>query len=91
MNKTIIKVFLILAVLVAVFLVWELFFAKNGIMHSVYNGMAAGVNKQWQKLTGDASKDLIPMWDQDKDSADTYNDNKDKNQGGGFKIDVSDN
>lgn len=85
MKKTIITVFLILAVLVLVFLVWELFFAETGILHSIYNGAVSGINKQWQKVSGDKSE-IIPKWDSGKSGGTHAGANK--HTDGGFKIDI---
>ena len=64
MKKTIITVFLVLAVIVLAFLIWELFFAdSNGILHIAYNSVANGVNTQWKKLAGDNAV-LMPLWDE---------------------------
>jgi len=86
MKKTITRVFLVLAVLVAVFLIWELFFADTGILHTIYNGAASGVNKQWQKLAGDSST-LIPQWDGGDGTNDNHDSTADDSQGG-FGIDI---
>lgn len=84
MKKTILTVFLVLAVLVAIFLVWELFFANTGILHGVYNAMANGVNAQWTKISGTDAK-LIPNWDgQASDTQANQNEDAD----GGFNIDI---
>lgn len=89
MKKTIITVFLVLAVLVFVFLIWELFFADTGILHTVYNGAASGINTQWNKLAGNGST-LVPLWDggtgENKEHKDTH-DSKDQQ---GFGINVND-
>ena len=89
MKKTIIEVFLVLGTLVAVFLIWELFFAETGIMHSMYNAIATGVNTQWGKLAGNSNK-ILPLWDTGSYGG-VYDDNKDLDSGnmGGFNIDVS--
>lgn len=66
MKKTIITVFLILAALVLVLLIWELFFTDSGILHTVYNAMVGGINTVFTNFTGgnaDAGDGLLPLWD----------------------------
>lgn len=86
MKKTIITVFIVLAILVTVFLVWELFFADDGILHTVYNGMATGLNNQWAKVAGKNSEGLVPLWDGGETADEHKNTNDDSN--GGFTIDI---
>lgn len=86
MKKTIVTVFLVLAVLVTIFLVWELFFADDGILHTVYNGMVTGLNGQWAKISGDKESGLIPLWD-GGETADEHNNTNDDSDGG-FMIDI---
>lgn len=61
--KTITKVFLIVATLVLIFLIWALFFNKGGILQTGWNALIAPVNNVWQKLSGDSSAELLPTWD----------------------------
>lgn len=61
MNGTIKKVFLIIALLVLIFLIWQLFFNDNGILVTAYNSMADGVNDMYQKATGGTNV-LLPYW-----------------------------
>lgn len=89
MKKTIITVFLVLAVLVLVFLIWELFFAEKGILHTIYNGAASGINTQWKKLAGNDST-LIPLWDNTGTNNAKYEDQHDSKDQQGFGIDVND-
>ena len=65
MKKTLITVFLIIGALVLVLLVWELFFANDGILHQGYNALATGVNTVFTNFTGgDPAVDgLLPIWD----------------------------
>lgn len=86
MKKTILTVFLLLAVLVAIFLVWELFFADTGILHTVYNSVVAGLNAQFQKISGDDT-DLIPEWDGGHTANEGHNNTND-DADGGFGIDI---
>lgn len=62
MNKTVKKVFLLIGLLVLIFLIWQIVFNDGGIVKTVYNAMAGGINKQWEKVSG--SKKLIPLWDE---------------------------
>lgn len=88
MKKTIITVFLVLAVVVLVFLIWELFFSdNNGILHIAYNSVANGVNTQWKKLAGDNAA-LMPLWDQGAKKDAKRTDKHDDKDEQGFNIDV---
>lgn len=88
MKKTIITVFLVLAVVVLVFLIWELFFSdNNGILHIAYNSVANGVNTQWKKLAGDNAV-LMPLWDQGAKADAKRKDNHDEKDEQGFDIEV---
>ena len=89
MKKTIITVFIVLAVLVLVFLIWELFFAEKGILHTIYNGAASGINTQWQKLAGNGST-LVPLWDNTGTNNGQYTDDHDSDDQQGFGIEVND-
>ena len=61
MQKSVIKVFLIIGTLVAIFLAWQLIFNDGGIIKTVYNAMVNGINGQWEKVAGDGQK-LLPEW-----------------------------
>lgn len=87
MKKTILTVFLVLAVLVTIFLVWELFFADTGILHTVYNSLVTGVNQQWAKISGEKDKGLIPLWDGGHVASEGQ-ENKNDDAQGGFNIDI---
>lgn len=79
MNKVVKKVFGLIAVLVLIFLIWQIFFNQNGILHTAYNALANGVNGQFEKVAGKGQK-LLPLWensDADKDA-----------NGEGFNIDT---
>ena len=85
MKKTIITVFLIIAALVLVLLIWELFFTKSGILHTAYNAMAGGVNSVFENFAGKDAK-LLPLWDSDTSSA-QYNSQNEGSKESGFKVD----
>lgn len=89
MKKTIITVFLVLAVVVIVFLIWELFFTDDGgILHTAYNSVANGVNDQWKRLAGDDAV-LMPLWDTSKPNKKaTHTDGHDADNETGFGIDI---
>lgn len=76
MNKTVKKVFMLLGLLVAIFLFWQLVFNDGGILQSVYNGVAEGINGQYAKVAGD-NKKILPVWGKD---------NKTDTNGKGFDI-----
>lgn len=65
MSKTVKTVFLLIATLVAIFLVWQLFFNDGGILVTMYNTMANGINKQFEKVAGTGSK-ILPTWGEAK-------------------------
>lgn len=77
MNKTVKKVFMLIGVLVIIFIAWQLIFNKGGILKTMYNSIANGINGQWAKVAGKGQK-LLPAW-----SDSTASDN-----GTGFKIDT---
>lgn len=65
MSKTVRKVFLVIGTLVLVFIVWQLVFNDGGIIKTMYNNIAEGINNQWKKVAGkDAT--LLPEWTDDK-------------------------
>lgn len=68
MNGTVKKVFLLIGTLVLIFLIWQLVFNDGGIVKTIYNSFANGVNKQWEKVAGGGEK-ILPAWnDQTADS-----------------------
>lgn len=80
MNKTVKKVFMLLALLVGIFLAWQLIFNDGGILQSVYNGVASGINAQYKKVAGD--KNLVPLWGSNaKDSAENITNGNTNGQG----------
>lgn len=77
MNKTVKTVFLLIGTLVAIFLIWQLFFNDGGILRTGYNALANGVNGQWEKVAGTGQK-ILPKWDASRA----------KDNGEGFNIDT---
>jgi hypothetical protein len=75
MNKTVKKVFMLIGVLVAIFIAWQLIFNDGGILKTMYNSIANGINGQWAKIAG-SGQSLLPAW-----SDSTASDN-----GTGFEI-----
>lgn len=61
MNKTVAKVFKLLALLVAIFLIWQIFFNDKGILVTAYNALADGINGQYEKVAGKEKK-ILPKW-----------------------------
>lgn len=61
MNKTVKKVFMLLGVLVASFLVWQLVFNNGGILKTAYNSVAGSINTQYAKAAGTGQK-ILPLW-----------------------------
>ena len=75
MNKTVKKVFMLIGMLVAIFIAWQLIFNDRGILRTAYNSIANGINGQWAKIAG-SGQTLLPAW-----SDSTASDN-----GTGFEI-----
>lgn len=60
MNKTVKKVFMLIGLLVLIFIAWQLIFNDGGIVRTMYNTVANGINGQWEKVSG--NDDLLPIW-----------------------------
>lgn len=61
MNKTIVKVFIILGILVLALLIWAFVFG-NGL-ESIFNAVIDPINGIYRGMTGEpATKSLIPRW-----------------------------
>ena len=84
MNKTVKKVFMLLALLVGIFLAWQLIFNDGGILQSGYNAIASGINTQYARVAGQG-KTLIPYWGQNNQGNAGTIQNADNN-GQGFDI-----
>lgn len=63
MNKTIVKVFVILGILVLALLIWAFVFG-NGLS-SIFNAVIAPINSIYQGMTGNKNSSLIPQWNVD--------------------------
>lgn len=74
MNKTVKKVFMLIGLLVIIFLAWQLIFNDGGILKTMYNSIANGINGQWVKVAG-TGQTLLPTWGTNA-----------KNNGAGFDI-----
>lgn len=63
MNKTIVKVFIILGILVLALLIWAFVFG-NGLS-TIFNAVIDPINGIYWSITGDKthSQSLIPRWD----------------------------
>lgn len=61
MHKTVKNVFMLIGLLVIIFLAWQLIFNDGGILRTVYNSVANGINGQWAKVAG-SNQTLLPMW-----------------------------
>lgn len=77
MNKTVKKVFMLIGLLVLIFIAWQLIFNDNGIVVTMYNVVANGINDQWEKVSG--KHDLLPVWTPGKQAT---------TNGQGFNIDT---
>lgn len=62
MNKTILKVFGVVGILVGIFLAWQLIFNDGGILKTGYNAVAKGINTQWKKVAGQNADNLVAEW-----------------------------
>lgn len=62
MNGTVKKVFMLIGLLVIIFIAWQLIFNDGGILKTMYNGIANGINLQWKKVAGSQADNLIPAW-----------------------------
>lgn len=61
MNKTIVKVFVILGILVLALLVWAFVFG-NGL-ETIFNAIIEPINNIYRAMTGgEATDSLIPKW-----------------------------
>lgn len=78
MNKTVLKVFTLIGILVGIFIAWQLIFNDGGILKTGYNALARGINGQWEKVAGSGQKILAEWSDSNADS-----------NGTGFDIDTS--
>lgn len=61
MNGTVKKVFMLIGLLVIIFIAWQLIFNDGGILKTMYNGIANGINGQWKKVAG-SDATLVPVW-----------------------------
>lgn len=61
MNGTVKKVFLLIGLLVIIFIAWQLIFNDGGILKTMYNSMANGINSQWEKVAG-SGQIILPLW-----------------------------
>lgn len=77
MNKTVKKVFMLIGVLVAIFIAWQLIFNDGGILKTMYNSITNVINTQWNKVAG-SGQSLLPAWTDDRAT----------DNGTGFKIDT---
>lgn len=77
MNKTVLKVFLLVGLLVGIFIAWQLIFNDGGILKTGYNSLANGINAQWVKVAGSGQTILT-----------TWSDNEATSNGEGFNIDT---
>lgn len=61
MNSTVKKVFMLIGLLVIIFLAWQLIFNDGGILKTMYNSMANGINDQWAKVAG-SGQTILATW-----------------------------
>lgn len=77
MNKTVKKVFMLIGLLVIIFIAWQLVFNDGGILRTMYNSIANGINEQWAKVAG-TGQELLPVWNNETATS----------NGAGFDIDT---
>lgn len=73
MNKTVIKVFTLIGILVGIFIAWQLIFNEGGILRTGYNALVDGVNGQWEKVAGNGCKLLAEWGDNAADNGQGFN------------------
>lgn len=78
MNGIVKKVFLLIGLLVLIFIAWQLIFNNGGILKTMYNSAANGINKQWEKVAG-SGETIVPLWNASNATA----------NGQGFDIDTN--
>lgn len=61
---------MLLALLVGIFLAWQLVFNDGGILQTAYNSLANGINGQFEKVAGDGQQ-LLPLWGSDGNNTST--------------------
>lgn len=61
MNGVVKKVFMLIGLLVIIFMAWQLIFNDGGILKTMYNSMANGINGQWAKVAG-SGQTILPLW-----------------------------
>ena len=83
MNKTVKKVFMLVALLVGIFIAWQLVFNDGGILKTAYNGFAQGVNGLWHKVAGDNATLLAEWGDNAEDNGQAFDMETDAKGGGG--------
>lgn len=81
MNKFVIAVFKLVAVLVIIFICWQLIFNDGGILKTSYNSIATGINRDWAKTSGEG-EEILPKWDE------AVEQNNSNAWSGGFDIEV---
>lgn len=63
MNKTVMKVFLLIFVLVVVFIIWQLVFNDGGVIETGWNAIATVLNNRWANMVNDDTAKLLPTFD----------------------------
>lgn len=61
MKKTIIGIFLVVAILVLILLIWAFFFDKDGVLMNGINSVGDSLNGIWKTVTG-STKGIIPTF-----------------------------
>lgn len=54
---------MLIALLVGIFIAWQLIFNDGGILKTGYNSLANGINAQWVKVAG-SGQTILPAWGQ---------------------------
>ena len=63
MNKTIVKVFLVIGILVLCLIIWA--FVFGGGIANVYGSIKEQVDGVWGNIVGDPDAEILPEWEED--------------------------
>ncbi|SEW38988.1 hypothetical protein [[Clostridium] fimetarium] len=82
MNEFVKKIFLIIAVLVFVFIGWQIMFNDGGFLQTSYNAIAVEINKNWANTHGEG-EELLSRYGEPEAQ------NNSNSGSGGFDINVN--
>lgn len=61
MNKSTLKIFLVVGLLVLIFVAWQVIFNDGGVLQTAFNAMVDTINNIFKKVTG-GTTDLLPKF-----------------------------